>query len=571
MRIDLYGLAPLSTKIVHVDLNDETLNDPVFKTGSADYLADTVKTIADAGAKAVILDFFFDGRSSQDKLIEVSMEYRIVYYPMILRVDESNPNGILKASQALLPIEGLRSSAKGIGHINIKRDQDGVIRNYPLVISYKNKLVPSMALRTAMDYFKIGMENIQLKNGYLKLLNAVLPDGSIMDINIPVNKHGELKINFTGSWFEVFPHYSMKKILSADEEQFEELYNELENTIVVISDTSTWGKDFGTTPLAQIYPLSGIHSNVLNNIINREFIYDITIAAKIAITLAVWILMVLIADFRRLLPFIMLTAGLLVFIYIGVVYSFIHYSCFIPAAVLFASVIASFIVVQSLRYLSEQWQKRLLIHSFSGYFSKSLMDKIIHTPQMINNVEEKSLAVLFSDIAGFTSWSSTRDPETIRNVLNEYFSKMASIVFKYNGTIDKYIGDGLMVFFGDPETLENPSKNAIQAALEMQRSCEELRELWKDSGKMDIHIRIGINYGDVVVGNMGSKQRMDYTVLGSHVNLAQRLESNAPVDGILISEAVYNEVKGLTFNIEKHTDIKAKGFDNLIKTYTVSS
>ena len=146
---------------------------------------------------------------------------------------------------------------------------------------------------------------------------------------------------------------------------------------------------------------------------------------------------------------------------------------------------------------------------------------------------------------------------------------MAEIVFAHEGTIDKYIGDGLMVFFGDPTSYPDHALRAVMAARAMQKKTRQLREEWEQSGGMPIEIRIGIHTGEMVVGNMGSHSRMDYTVIGSNVNLAQRLESNCPHGGILISEQVYRQLRG-EVEAEAAGTVQAKGFAEPIPVYTVS-
>ena len=159
-------------------------------------------------------------------------------------------------------------------------------------------------------------------------------------------------------------------------------------------------------------------------------------------------------------------------------------------------------------------------------------------------------------------------PERIQKILNEYFEQMTEIVFKYHGTVDKFIGDGLMVFFGDPESQPDHALRAVRAAIDMQNKTREINAKWKTQGYMPLQIRIGINTGTVVVGNMGSARRLSYTVLGSAVNLAQRLESSAPVGGILISQPTNNYIKD---HISTRTleQIQVKGFDDLITVYEV--
>lgn len=552
----------LFTKIVHIDLNDETINDPFFKTNSVDYFSKVVEKLGEAGIEFVVFDIFFDGRTDQKKLIEVSKKYPIVYHPIVVRVSEQYSDGIKKSTNILKPIDPLVDVAKGLGHISMSSDNDGVVRRYPLLLKYDNKLIPSMALKVALDYYGLKMSDVSIEdNGALRLNN----------IKIPAEKNGELIINFTGKWYEVFPHYSIKKILFANEEQLYDLYDELEGSIAIVSDTSTWGKDFTTIPLEKMYPLSGVHSTVLKSILSNDFIYSTETINIIILTLLILLIAVLIAQIKSMFIFTSLYVLFIGIIYVIALVMFLEYSVFIPVSSVLISVSFSFVFLLGLKYFYERWQKSMLLDKFSGYFSPSLMDKIIKTPELINSVEEKELTILFSDIAGFTSWCNKNSPQTIHKILNEYYSHMVSIVFKHNGTIDKYIGDGLMVIFGDPEALDNPSKNAVNAAIEMQKSCEQLRQKWGPSGVIDLHIRIGINYGKVVVGNMGSENRMDYTALGSHVNLAQRLESKAPKDGILVSNSIIDKLDNLQIKYTTYGKVDVKGFDTPVNTYVINT
>jgi adenylate cyclase len=182
--------------------------------------------------------------------------------------------------------------------------------------------------------------------------------------------------------------------------------------------------------------------------------------------------------------------------------------------------------------------------------------------------KKKEITIMFSDIKSFTTYSSTMTPEEISTTLNEYFDAMTDIVFRYGGTVDKFIGDGLMVFYGAPEPQPDHAVRCVKAAIEMQRKCRELRMRWEPVGRLPLRIRIGINTGEVVVGDLGSVRRMEYTVLGSDVNLAQRLESNAPVEGIMISESTYRYVKDIV-PIRPLEPIKVKGLETPVKVYEV--
>jgi adenylate cyclase len=202
------------------------------------------------------------------------------------------------------------------------------------------------------------------------------------------------------------------------------------------------------------------------------------------------------------------------------------------------------------------------------YFAPRLMSKILQAQDRLMSAEQKVITVLFSDISGFTSWCSTQPPDAIHRTLNEYFELMTEIVFRHEGTVDKFIGDGLMAFFGDPLSQSDHALRAVRTGIEMQQAVRGLRARWEAEGRMPIHIRIGINSGEVVVGDMGSRRIMAYTAIGSNVNLGSRLESKAPIDGVLVSAPVYHAVKD-TVATRFAGKITAKGISEDFETYEV--
>ncbi len=178
------------------------------------------------------------------------------------------------------------------------------------------------------------------------------------------------------------------------------------------------------------------------------------------------------------------------------------------------------------------------------------------------------MTIFFSDIRGFSSISEKLSVKDLVQLLNEYLTAMTDIVMEHKGVVDKYIGDGLMVFFGAPDHQPDHALRCVKAAIEMQHKCRELKEKWVKDGLFPLMIRIGINTGEVVVGNFGSTLRLSYTVLGSDVNLANRLESNAPVEGIMIARRTHELIAGQIPALP-HEPIHVKGIDALIEVYTV--
>jgi len=202
------------------------------------------------------------------------------------------------------------------------------------------------------------------------------------------------------------------------------------------------------------------------------------------------------------------------------------------------------------------------------FHSPQIIEMILHGGQE-DLMEPKDLTatILFSDIVGFTTLSENLPPRKINIVLNQYFTRMTDIIFKHDGTLDKYIGDGLMAVFGAPMEKPDDAERAIQAALEMRRELAAMRDEVGDSSAQ-LHIRIGINTGRVVAGNMGSPRRLDYTVIGDPVNLAARLESSGAPNQILIGEETYKQVQD-KFTIVAVGPRKVKGKSAEIMVYEV--
>lgn len=214
----------------------------------------------------------------------------------------------------------------------------------------------------------------------------------------------------------------------------------------------------------------------------------------------------------------------------------------------------------------------LLADKLSHYLSPQIYESIFKGKQDSTvTARRRWLTIYFSDIVNFTATTEILDPEDLTSLLNEYFSEMTKIILKYGGTLDKYIGDAIMVFFGDPETKgRNEDAHAcVSMALEMQRRMKTLRESWARRGiSSSFHVRAGIASGYCTVGNFGSEQHMAYTCVGRHVNLASRLESVAEPEQLLISEATQLLVEG-EFQTVRIQPIAVKGFDELVDAHTV--
>ncbi len=472
---------------------------------------------------------------------------------------------------ALLTWPELSLQSHGVGFISVSTDPDGVFRRVPLVIRYKNSFYPSMVFRLACDKLQVTPENIIVNGGNSIILrNAMSRTGGKKDIVIPIDEQGNMIINWIGPW-ERMTHISFVSLLEAaeDRDEVEALSERYSGAIGIVGDVSTGISDIGPTPFEQSFPLVGLHANTLNTILTENFLRRLPFTFFIGIEILIALMMIFFSYKFSSLVYTISSLGLLftygavsgiVFVYYNIITTIIH-----PMI----SIILSTGSVLAYRYITEEKEKEQLRARFESYFPPAVVKQMLDNPELrMTKPKSLEVTIMFSDIKSFTSHSSTMTPEDISGSLSEYFEAMTAIVFKYEGTVDKFIGDGLMVFYGAPERQEDHALRCVTAAIEMQKKCKELKEQWILKGKFPLQIRIGINTGEVVVGDLGSERRKEYTVIGSPVNLTQRLESNAPVEGILISETTYRYIKD-SIPTRTREPILVKGLDTPIVVYEV--
>ena len=231
--------------------------------------------------------------------------------------------------------------------------------------------------------------------------------------------------------------------------------------------------------------------------------------------------------------------------------------------------------------LSDKSQKKLSVANaklanfstkLSKYFSPEVYNSLFTGELDVKvQTQRKLLTIFFSDLEGFTELTERLEPEVLTELLTHYLTEMSKIALRWGGTIDKYIGDAIMIFFGDPASKGEKADavNCVRMAMEMVAQLAEVRAIWKDKGlALPLNARMGIHTGICTVGNFGSEDRLDYTVIGNGVNLASRLESNAKPNSILISEDTYLHVRS-EINCSKNNTIKVKGVSYPVQTYKV--
>ena len=595
------------SSIVHVDISDRTFDALANSYLNRFQYAQVVRNLAEMQTAAQIWDFIFPARTNLQEdsaFVVATANARNAYFGLafnLAQVKPSRPRSrVSRADQYLdmtkwnVQIDGdtrdlyyaydpiitfsaLSAASRGLGYLNISFDRDGVYRRVPLLFRYHESFYPSFAFRAVCDYLSVTPDRIILKPGSsLRLKDARRPGGEPRDIVIPIDHSANMLVNYVGPLVRddkvlSMQHFNFADILRASDDRTElDMWGDvLGGKIAVVSEVRTGASDVGPIPTDNQFPLSGVHSNSINTILTSNFLREAGGVEMVLVELAVMIVLVTLALRLSSRNFSLGSFGLIVvyFLAAGLVFLYANLILNVLRPILQVG-LAAFTVI-AYRYVNEQKEKEVLRRTFEAYFPPAVVRKIMLNPSLVTAAgQKKELTILFSDIKSFTTHSSTLTPDEIQKLLNEYFDSMVEIVFKYEGTVDKFIGDGLMVFFGDPEPQPDHAVRCVKAAIEMQQKCRELKARWVQEGKFPLMIRIGINTGPVVVGNMGSDRRLSYTVLGADVNLAQRLEANAPVEGIMIAQRTYEFVKD-RIPTRPLEPIMVKGLDKPIKVYEV--
>ena len=497
-----------------------------------------------------------------------------------------------------VPIEKYSAVLKGSGFINADPDQDGVTRRAPLFIRYEDSVIPQMAAAALLESLEV--KDLEFRKGSVVLKDALM-DGSRGDIVIPVDEHCAMFINWQGRWGESFkhiPYYAilqlyevrqelnsrmgadapsaggepLEELKDAEAELTEKLTRMVKGKICIVGLTATGTHDMRPVPLQENYPLVGTHANLIETVLSREFIRKAPLGFNAAIFFLIACLVAgcasLMKMWKSLVASLLLAAGYFAAAFLVFAKSGLWIDMVGPGGV----ILFGFSAITSFRYFTEEKEKLWIKQAFSHYLSGGVINELLNDPSKLKlGGERRNLSVFFSDVRGFTSFSESHQPEEVVAMLNEILTQQVEVVFKYSGTLDKFVGDELMAFFGAPgEThRHNHAITSVRVAVEIQQKMKGLQERWLREKKEALHIGIGINSGDMVVGNMGSLERMDYTVIGDNVNLGARLCSAAGKDEIIISEATYEQVKEEVV-AEKLAPISVKGKANPIAIYRIT-
>jgi adenylate cyclase len=433
----------------------------------------------------------------------------------------------------LLPIASLGEAAAALGHVNLAFDSDGTPRyEYP-VVPYAGAYYPSFAVQVVRQYLGLRPEEVKVAFGEGIQLGPLF---------IPTDESTRLLVAYVGPR-GTFPSYAFVDVL-----QGRLPAAAFKDAIVLIGGAATGLSDTVVTPFSAALPGVERHATIIESILRQNFLHRRQATALIDL-LCIVVMGLLVGWLSPRCPTFW---GTLVAVGLAAAYLLANVAAFIYAGLWVNLLFPLFAVVLNqggvtlFKFMTEERQKRLIRQAFQYYLHPAIVDQVSQHPHLLKlGGEARELTVLFSDIRGFSAIAETLSPERLVRLLNDYLTAMTQVVFQYGGLLDKYTGDGLMAVYGAPLPTDEHAFQACCTALDMVDALRALQARPSQAAMPRFRIGIGINTAVMVVGNMGSELRFDYTVMGDGVNLASRLEGANKEYGttIIISEATWARVK----------------------------
>lgn len=501
-----------------------------------------IDVLSQAGAKAIVFDVFFpegESRAVDGEFASAIRRSGRTTLPVAFGFSEDG------AADVIENIPELTRAAKNIGHMNVVPDEDGVLRWTPLVISYKDKYYPSIALAGAKE--AMGADEIKVKEYGVAVGGAELPtDG----------RHWML-INYRGP-AGIYQRYSYSDVLRGRIGA-----EKLRGKVIIVGATALGVYDLRVTPYSNNTPGIEVSANVIDNILGGDFlrrgpyeaVMDMSFIAVIAF-LSFFAAIFFSAEFA--LPVMLLILGG----YGGLSHYFFLKGHWISVVYPALSATLTFTAASAMRFLMVEKKAKEIKTMFSSYVSRKVVDELVKYPERAKvGGELKTITILFSDIRGFTSFSEKRRPEEVVDALNEYLSVMTDVIMQHDGTLDKFLGDGILAFWGAPLEQENQAELAARCSLQMLKRLKGLHGKWHSENREELSCGIGIHTGEAIVGNIGAKdKKMEYTAIGDNVNLASRVQGvTRTVDRtIVITEALYERIRSIAV-VEPLGKVAVKG------------
>lgn len=519
----------------------------------------------------------FDFLPNKEEMINKNYDKKF-YKKFGLNIEDNRLWGRDNSYHALLPFpEPYFNSVKMAGSVKSPVCRDSFLRSIPYIVKYGDKLYPSLSLR-AFSYLN-GNE------GYI--VDDYSIHGQKSHIEIPRTSdfygvHTLLKFykrynnsNYTHKTYsaiDIMDSYDQLKAGEIPTINPAELRGKIVYFGANVKATATGLSDVQRTPISNEHSGVDIQATALDNLISNDFMYQAEGWQNLFITIFLMVMAyVLIRKFTVFVSATLIFVLTMIFIVLSG-YSFYKgfaLSVITPISLEFITMVFAY----SHRFILEGKSKEKIKSAMGKYISEDIMKSVVkNIDELKLGGKKANVTVLFSDIRGFTSMSEKLSADEVSVILNEYFTEMEPIVTKHHGVINKFIGDAVMVIFGEPIKDDLHPVNAVRCAHEMLAKVDELQQKWLSEGKPKIEIGVGINTGEAFVGNIGSEKRMEYTVIGDTVNLASRIESYNKIykTNLLISSSTYACVKNIV-DVIKISNVTIRGKAKKMDLYEVIS
>jgi adenylate cyclase len=483
-------------------------------------------------------------------------------YPLVYRDPQAPSVPFIKSYAPQGNLGHFAEAAASSGYFSVVSDPDGVVRWMPLMIQGGDDIYPPLSVLCVWHY--LGKPQLAVRSGPYGV------DGvQIGERFVPTDEAGRMFINYRGPP-QSFPTYSISDILAGTLPS-----GTFKDRIVLVGATAIGIGDIRTTPFGPLFPGPEVHANVVDNILAGDFIekprwstvFDLSAIVSLGLLLGL------------ILPRTSALAGVLFSGVLFAAYVLAAYWLFAKARIglnmvypLF-TVAATYTVLTLYRFLTEERERKRIRNTFQQYVAPDVVELILKDPAGVRlGGEEKVLTALLSDMEGFSTYSERHTPKEVITVMSDYYAEMTDEIFAVQGTLVEYVGDELFALYGAPVTQPDHAKRACACALAMRARRAALGDAWEKIGRPRIKARTGINTGNMLVGNIGSKYRIHYAATGDAVNLASRLEGLNKIYGteIIISGDTAELVAG-AFRLRELDLTRVKGREQALRIYELIS
>ncbi|MGA9756615.1 MAG: adenylate/guanylate cyclase domain-containing protein [Desulfobaccales bacterium] len=541
-----------------------------------------------AGAKAVIFDILFTEASSygpedDQRFAQATATAGNVALPFFLSRDTKPPNpsepDLLKKASLTIPgpppldphayravvtpIPPLLTAAQALGNAETRPDADGIYRRVPLVVPFKDKWLPTLGFAA---FHRFGAPDpLRFAPGALWVGNTP----------IPLDPQGLFLLKFRGP-SRSHTRFSAANLIASESRRqhgLPPIYppEAFAGKWVLVGLTAPGLLDLKACPVSAVYPGVEVHATLLDNLLRGDFLRPVPVGVLWAGVFVLSAAMVVVVIFFSGLMATLAGFAVLALVYLSLTVGAFHFGWWADPVLPGIALSLSFALAAAFSYATEGRQKLYIRRMFGQYMSGAVINHLLEHPEKLQlGGERRQVTLFFSDLAGFTTISERLSAETVVGLLNDYLSAMTEIILDEEGTVDKFEGDAIMAFWGAPLDQPDQAARACRAALRQQAALAELNQRFAGLNLPPLSMRIGLNTGDAIVGNLGSVKRFDYTVIGDTVNLASRLEGLNKFYGsyVMASEATVAACAGAV-EFRELDLVAVKGKEQAVRVFQV--